>query len=189
LLTPWTDEIVARLRQHWLEGVSVTESRDAINAEFGTQFTRNATIGKRHRLDLTDQALIELVGADSPIAKKVKDREAARLCGTKQKVIRTVGGLPKKLAKCRLGSARDAARRERSQKAREKAVMAFGGNGHSIGLLELTSLTCRWPVDEGDTTMFCGCLVKEGKPYCPLHCEKAYEKRGVGNFGMKSEKA
>ena len=45
--------INARLEQLHAEGKSFSAIRDVINAEFGTSLTRNAIIGRSHRLVLT----------------------------------------------------------------------------------------------------------------------------------------
>ncbi len=46
----WTPETVEFLRVSWFEGATATGVAKLINAKFGTCFTRNATIGKIHRM-------------------------------------------------------------------------------------------------------------------------------------------
>ena len=48
----WTDERVELLRQLWLDGKSASQ----ISAELGQGLTRNAVIGKVHRLGLSGRA-------------------------------------------------------------------------------------------------------------------------------------
>ena len=48
----WTDERVEQLRQHWLEGKSASQ----IATLLGHGLTRNAVIGKVHRLGLAGRA-------------------------------------------------------------------------------------------------------------------------------------
>ena len=46
-------------------------------------------------------------------------------------------------------------------------------------LLELGNRDCRWPVEGKDKdTLFCAKPVKDGKPFCEAHCERAYRKVG-----------
>ena len=48
----WTDERVELLRKLWNEGLSASQ----VAAELGTGVTRNAVIGKIHRLGLAERA-------------------------------------------------------------------------------------------------------------------------------------
>ena len=48
----WNDETVARLDALTKVGKSASQVAAIINAEFGTTFTRNAIIGKSHRVGL-----------------------------------------------------------------------------------------------------------------------------------------
>ncbi len=46
----------------------------------------------------------------------------------------------------------------------------------AVEIAELTSLTCRWPVDGQGTAMrYCGRIPLESLPYCPGHCRMAYQ--------------
>jgi GcrA cell cycle regulator len=47
-----------------------------------------------------------------------------------------------------------------------------------IPLWDLTSITCRWPVNDGwPQFMFCGEQVAPGHPYCTAHLCKAYARK------------
>lgn len=46
----WTDEMIEFLRAAWFEGATASGVAKLVNAKFGTRFTRNATIGKIHRM-------------------------------------------------------------------------------------------------------------------------------------------
>ena len=48
----WTDEIVEQLKQHWIDGKSASQ----IASLLGNGVTRNAVIGKVHRLGLAGRA-------------------------------------------------------------------------------------------------------------------------------------
>jgi GcrA cell cycle regulator len=44
-----------------------------------------------------------------------------------------------------------------------------------VTLMQLTAVTCRWPVSgDGITTLFCGAVPALGYPYCGAHCDCAY---------------
>lgn len=46
-----------------------------------------------------------------------------------------------------------------------------------LGIMELNSHTCRWPivVIGSEDFRYCGNRTVQGKPYCVLHCQKAYK--------------
>lgn len=48
----WTDEHIEAFKRGFDRGLSFSQIADELNARFGTKFTRNATIGKAHRLGL-----------------------------------------------------------------------------------------------------------------------------------------
>ena len=48
----WTDERIEQLKQHWMEGKSASQ----IASLLGNGLTRNAVIGKVHRLGLAGRA-------------------------------------------------------------------------------------------------------------------------------------
>lgn len=47
---------------------------------------------------------------------------------------------------------------------------------NQVTLVELTAAKCRWPLGDPRQSdfRFCGCLPKEGSPYCPEHSDMAY---------------
>ena len=49
-MSPWSDQIVTRMMQLSHEGYSGSRIAARINSEFGSDFTRNAVIGKLHRM-------------------------------------------------------------------------------------------------------------------------------------------
>ena len=62
----WTDERVETLRRMWVEGQSASQ----IAKELG-QVTRNAVIGKVHRLGLSNRVLPGARGADEVLSRVV----------------------------------------------------------------------------------------------------------------------
>ena len=65
----WTDEIVEQLKQHWIDGKSASQ----IAGLLGNGVTRNAVIGKVHRLGLAGRA-------KTPSASVPRPRRAPRQC-------------------------------------------------------------------------------------------------------------
>src|ERR1700728_3629095 len=58
----WTDEIVEQLKQHWIDGKSASQ----IASLLGNGVTRNAVIGKVHRLGLAGRAKTPSSAASRP---------------------------------------------------------------------------------------------------------------------------
>lgn len=52
-MSEWTDQIVSRLQRLSYEGYSASAIAEAVNREFSTAFSRNAVIGKLHRMGCT----------------------------------------------------------------------------------------------------------------------------------------
>lgn len=51
-MSQWTDKVISRLRELIAKGEGSTAVANQLNAEYGTDFTRNAIIGKAHRLNI-----------------------------------------------------------------------------------------------------------------------------------------
>lgn len=51
-MNPWTDTLIEHLTARWRDGISASEIAKEINAAHRVTFTRNAVIGKLHRLGL-----------------------------------------------------------------------------------------------------------------------------------------
>ena len=149
----WTDERVDLLRKLWAEGLSASQ----IAAELGG-VTRNAVIGKIHRLGLSGRNKGTAAGA--PRRKAATSR--ANSGGTKAK---TAGNT-------RTGAPATANPRPAAELPDiEKPDMLM------LDLLQLTEQTCKFPVGDPQETGFgfCGVKVRDGDPYCEYHCRLAYQ--------------
>jgi GcrA cell cycle regulator len=157
----WTDERIALLKKMWKEGKSAAE----IAKTLGKGVTRNAVIGKAHRMGLS--------GRPSPIKKPTptKKESAAAPAPRKEHGAKDV----KKAAAAPAGKASPALAKEAEElKKIEKEVVPLGGG---VSLLELTERMCKWPIGdprEADFS-FCGRGIRVGTPYCPEHASMAYQ--------------
>lgn len=138
----WTDERVSLLKKLWSEGRTAAE----IAKELGG-VTRNAVIGKAHRLKLSNRVSpIQQNNPKKPVVVKPAER----------KIEKQVMALP--VAKP-------------LEVRREKDADSL------FSLLDLKPRMCRWPVgDPHDENFgFCGEEVILGLPYCCEHAKMAYQ--------------
>jgi len=183
----WTDERVETLKRMWGEGQSASQ----IAKELGG-VTRNAVIGKVHRLGLSNRA--GAGGAATKAAPKEKPAPAAKTA-PKPKPAPKAAPAPEKKKEPDLdenGIPISAVRRaiipagqplppqpsanEISPEAMAK-VSEVEKSAKRLSLMELTEKTCKWPVGDPatDDFWFCGLGVQQGKPYCEAHVGVAFQ--------------
>jgi GcrA cell cycle regulator len=179
----WTDERVELLKKMWGEGQSASQ----IAKELGG-VTRNAVIGKVHRLGLSNRATGAATGkageakskpASAPKAepkpKPAPKTEAARpvtpateakpSLPARKQIIPAGQPLPPQPSANEISPEALAKVNEIEKKAKK------------LGLMELTERTCKWPVGDPATEdfWFCGLPVQAGKPYCEAHVGVAFQ--------------
>ncbi|MCK0171200.1 GcrA cell cycle regulator [Aliiroseovarius sp. S1123] len=184
----WTDERVEILKKMWGEG----QSASVIAKELGG-VTRNAVIGKVHRLGLSNRSS---GGSKAPAGDKATAKTAA-----KPKVAAKPKAAPKKAAepapKAEEAPVADAKPATPARKAIIPAgqplppqpsaneispealakVSEVEKGAKRLNLMELTEKTCKWPVGDPatDDFWFCGLGVQQGKPYCEAHVGVAFQ--------------
>lgn len=176
----WTDERVEILKKMWGEGQSASQ----IAKELGG-VTRNAVIGKVHRLGLSNRA-------GSAGAKAAAKEKAPKAEAKKPAPAAAAKPQPKTESAAPPPQPKVAGRRaiipagqplppqpsanEISPEALAK-VNEVEKKSKKIGLMELTERTCKWPVGDPATEdfWFCGLPVKAGKPYCEAHVGVAFQ--------------
>ncbi len=178
----WTDERVETLRAMWSDGKSASQ----IARELGG-VTRNAVIGKVHRLGLSnrvggpDRPEDELGQLDPMIEDELPEPPAsapetpapaaAPPRPAAKEVIPAVrpkpGGqpLPPQPSASEISAEALANLAEVAKKARR------------LSLMQLTERTCKWPVGDPatDDFWFCGLPAVPGKPYCETHVAVAFQ--------------
>jgi GcrA cell cycle regulator len=180
----WTDERVDVLRTMWLGGSSASQ----IAAVLG-DVTRNAVIGKVHRLGLSGRG--KPTSTATPRARK--PRAASPAGGartTRRPTSRSGGGASVNAgaaASVRSGMAVGATALKPSEDVEqhyEEAPVARGrtdltlvGESPMLSIQDLQENTCRWPVGDPlkDDFHFCGRSSLEGQPYCEYHCGVAFQ--------------
>ncbi|MFN3662860.1 GcrA family cell cycle regulator [Yoonia sp.] len=189
----WTDERVETLKKMWGDGQSASQ----IAKELGG-VTRNAVIGKVHRLGLSNRAgtvaaptakpavkekVAESVEAPAakPAAKPTPKVKVSTAVAIKEELELDENGIPISAARRAIIPAGQAlppqpSANEISPEALAK-VSEVEKTAKRLTLMELTEKTCKWPVGDPatDDFWFCGLPVQQGKPYCDAHVGVAFQ--------------
>ncbi|KAB2939429.1 MAG: GcrA cell cycle regulator [Hyphomicrobium sp.] len=149
----WTDERVELLKKLWGEGLSASQ----IAGRLGS-VTRNAVIGKVHRLGLSGRATTSRMKSHRP-----RQRMAS-----------------KRMAKARFSATGNPAFRALYQEtevyvpAVEEIVIPLAERKTIQTLVECS---CRWPIGDPQASdfHFCGKNKVPGLPYCEFHARRAFQ--------------
>jgi GcrA cell cycle regulator len=149
----WTDPRVELLKKLWTEGLSASQ----IAAELGG-ITRNAVIGKVHRLGLSGRA--KSPSSSAPRPRKPRAPGMMRLSRPSMR-----------------GNTALAPMYEADLEPEPELIENIIPIGQRCSLLELNDSKCRWPIgDPGSAEFFfCGGAPVEGLPYCSYHSRVAYQ--------------
>ena len=189
----WTDDRVETLKRMWGEGASASQ----IAKELGG-VTRNAVIGKVHRLGLSNRNADEAKPASQTSAKPAPAPKTAKPDPTPAPKPEPVPAVeeddddePRTMAAVPQGTNVTPLRKplmagqplppqpsanEISPEALAK-VNAVEKTAKKISLMELTERTCKWPIGDPATEKFwfCGLQTQAGKPYCEAHVSVAFQ--------------
>lgn len=167
----WTPKRVSALIALWNEGLSTAEIGRRLDV------TKNAVVGKVHRLGLPKR--------QSPIRTGAKKKAAAKPAAEKKAAKTTAAAKPapeKKTA---------ASAEPVKTPTPIKKIAPAMPKGEVISLEMLSHGMCSWPTGEPGTDdfHFCGQPSVEGKPYCEGHCEIAYVRSSKESKSNKGEAA
>ncbi|WP_173796289.1 GcrA family cell cycle regulator [Hartmannibacter diazotrophicus] len=153
----WTEERVERLKALWAEGLSASQ----IAGELGG-VTRNAVIGKVHRLGLSGRSKPQA----QPTARPRKTREPTH--PMRPSAPASVGNTALKADVEELPAAEPEAKT-----SPRPEVIDF----ERATILTLTEHTCKWPIGDPsrEDFFFCGRHSEAGIPYCAHHARIAYQ--------------
>jgi GcrA cell cycle regulator len=187
----WTDERVETLKRMWNEGQSASQ----IAKELGG-VTRNAVIGKVHRLGLSNRVggkddEDEVAAAPAPSAARPEPaarpdpapraeapRPAAAPAAPAAAPVSNVTPLPVRKAIIPAGQPLppQPSLNEISPEALA-SVREVEKRARKLTLMELTERTCKWPIGDPATEdfWFCGLPSLPGKPYCEAHVGVAFQ--------------
>ncbi len=167
----WTSERVELLTKLWIEGKSASD----IANELGN-VTRNAVIGKVHRLGLKGRVAKEATKTEKPVKKKVppKPKKVEAKVKAKENNVEQETELPDQTPD--EPAIEIAINDEIPLEAREQAAQVEK-ESKRLTLMQLTERTCKWPIGDPatDEFWFCGHSAVAGKPYCEAHVELAFQ--------------
>jgi GcrA cell cycle regulator len=181
----WTDERVELLSRLWLEGRSASQIATALAGGL----TRNAVIGKVHRLGLAGRVKSNASPASS------LDKEAAEANGGFDALAQAVAAPRRAASRASLAAAPAAAavvsaravqgntalalaeapaETARPVRAPEDVVVPLSLR---VTIVELRESMCKWPLGDPSSTEFryCGSPSHAGTPYCQHHGKLAYQ--------------
>ena len=183
----WTDERVETLKKMWAEGQSASQ----IAKELGG-VTRNAVIGKVHRLGLSNRvgggglAEAEEDAAPAPrvdpaprATEPVRSAEPAPRAAVERPLpTATITPIPMRKAIIPAGQPLppQPSANEISPEVLA-SVREVEKHAKKLTLMELTERTCKWPIGDPatDDFWFCGLPSLPGKPYCEAHVGVAFQ--------------
>ena len=156
----WTDERVELLRQLWLDGRSASQ----ISAQLGHGVTRNAVIGKVHRLGLAGRAK-----APSATAAPPRAASAPRMTSRSQ----SSPSRPAVRGATALALAAEPMLDTRPVFQEDDVVVPMSLR---VTIVDLKEAMCRWPLGDPTSSEFryCGSPSTSG-PYCVHHGKLAYQ--------------
>jgi GcrA cell cycle regulator len=163
----WTDDRVELLKKLWADGLSASQ----IAAEIGN-VTRNAVIGKVHRLGLSGRAKSSKPAAATSAVAPARPRKPTRAPSAPTSITPPeasnviVAPIPMRQAPVMAV--------EPQLPAEDDVAIPLS---ERVTIMDLRESMCRWPM--GDPTKadfrFCGARCTPGIPYCTHHARIAYQ--------------
>ena len=172
----WTDERIKVLTKLWADGQSASKIAETLGG-----VTRNAVIGKVHRLGLSNR----VEASDKPPVTKKRGRPAKAKNG--QNDAKSGSSLEKntsesssvtKLENFDQFETEDEGPIVSTLNAETLASVAeLEQKAKKLNLMDLTERTCKWPIGDPSTDKFwfCGHPSEQGKPYCSTHISIAFQ--------------
>ncbi len=166
----WTTERVDLLKKLWMDGLSASQ----IAGELG-EVTRNAVIGKVHRLGLSGRTK-----TTSPTPKQRRATPKAQEPNVVESASSATPETPRPAAAPQTHGATALKMEDEPIAApvlQEKPKPQIVPISQRATILTLNERTCKWPIGDPskDDFYFCGQTSEPNVPYCPYHCRMAYQ--------------
>lgn len=167
----WTEDRIAVLKAGWESGMTASQ----IAEKLGEGVTRNAVIGKAHRLGLESRPS-PVKGGDDATASTTATAAATAAAATPVGKAAPPAVPPPVPKGASTASAEAVASAPVVAKPVAKPVRRTGKVA-KVTLLDLNERICKWPIGHpGEPDFhFCGKPVQTGFPYCSEHCAQAYQ--------------
>jgi GcrA cell cycle regulator len=192
----WTEERIERLKTMWHDGATASQIAEDLGG-----VSRNAVIGKAHRLGLEQRPSPVKPGEEKDVKKPAPAAAAPKAAAPKADTPKTAPAGP-------AAAAPNAAHPAPPQQRPEIQYRSIGPGGFirqgpgdqqppippapprrlvpakpspevadKTGLLDLNDRICKWPMGHpGEPDFhFCGEAANPGFPYCVAHCGVAYQ--------------
>lgn len=194
----WTDERIERLKNMWAKGATASQIADELGG-----VSRNAVIGKAHRLGLEQRpspvkpgeekevkkSAAPAAAAPKPAAPKAEAPKAAPATTAATPAAPQAGGAPQRSAPemqyrsigpggfVRQGPGDQQAPIPPAPPRRLVPAKPSPEVADKTSLLDLNDRICKWPMGHpGEPDFyFCGEPANPGFPYCVQHCGVAYQ--------------
>ena len=147
--TNWTPAHCDALREYLAKGMSYSEIADALNARFGTDYSRNAAIRRGRRMGLA--------GPDQPKESHRMPHKTSTPRPPKSRKPRAAEPVPLKPALVCVEPVK---------------LRCVGIKPRLLSLIDLERGDCRYSYggdSEGEAIAFCGHPTREGSSYCTAH--------------------
>jgi len=189
----WTEDRVLELRKMWGDGHSASQIATALGG-----VTRNAVIGKVHRLGLSGRdrkgtgVAAKAVKAKAPKAPRAPSTARKPTTRSTKTTRKSAAATTRKAAPVSKPMVEPASRARNvpsapriPQAVRDMAGRPFEAPKEAIKLadgsyatvLTITEHMCKWPLGDpgADNFRFCGRRTEEEEPYCTAHSRVAYQ--------------
>ncbi len=169
-MTAWSETDDATLKRMHDDGASFHE----IYMALGGRYSRNACIGRAHRLFLRCYTNTPVQGFGQPrLSKRQRQKERLRKRGTD-------GAMGSALA---TRMKRGAVSRANQVKFTEPVMIIKDQSHLAVSLFDVKESQCRWPLDEvgGPNGIlvtkfrFCGAQKRDGSSYCEAHWRRSLQ--------------
>jgi GcrA cell cycle regulator len=168
----WTDERVEILRHMWLEGRSASQ----ISAVLGSGLTRNAVIGKVHRLGLAGRVKPG-TGPNEPVPAPQRMQAAPRRAAAapaRDAAPTIMTSAPMTQGATALAMEAEPQSQLQVARVEEEVVVPMSLR---VTIVDLKEAMCKWPLGDPTTPDFryCGSATAPAGPYCQHHAKLAYQ--------------
>jgi GcrA cell cycle regulator len=158
----WTEDRVELLKKLWNEGLSASQ----IAGRLGYGVTRNAVIGKVHRLGLSGRVTPQRTARPRPRRTREPSHPGRPML--------PIHGATALKPMHRI----EPAVRAEPEPEPIRLVDVHVPQGERVNILMLSDRTCRWPVGDPGSEDFCFCghtPKASGGPYCDYHARIAFQ--------------